>query len=156
MSDTLTRWRLDARKKAMSKTGEGSKPPLTGFEALVLEVFSNPNLPDGVRVRLALKNSSISMLSKRCIFILQIKLNDVCGSPKKTKKSAKKNDATAAPINDTIEEDDDDGVENSEPNYFESSMSMPISEWKKKQKEKASVDIKEFEGTKILEKQRFY
>ena len=52
MSDTLTRWRLDARKKALSKTGEGAKPPLTGFEALVLEVFSNPNLPDGVRVRL--------------------------------------------------------------------------------------------------------
>ena len=54
MTDTLTRWRLDAKKKAMSKTGEGAKPALTGFEALVLEVFSNPNLPDGVRVRLVL------------------------------------------------------------------------------------------------------
>ena len=55
MSDTLSRWRLDAKKKAMSKTGEGAKPPLTSFEALVLEVFSNPNLPDGVRVRLVLR-----------------------------------------------------------------------------------------------------
>ena len=54
MTDTLNRWRLDAKKKAMSKTGEGAKPDLTGFEALVLEVFSNPNLPDGVRVRLVL------------------------------------------------------------------------------------------------------
>ena len=63
---------------------------------------------------------------------------------------------TAATTVDDIIEDDDDGVEDSKPNYFESSMSMPISEWKKKQKEKASVNIQDFEGTKILKKQRFY
>ena len=83
----------------------------------------------------------------------------MCGSPKKSKKSSlTKNTTTAATtVDDIIEdEDNDDGVDDTEPNYFESSMSMPISEWKKKQKEKASVNIQEFEGTKILEKQRFY
>ena len=66
------------------------------------------------------------------------------------KKSVKKTDAAAATFNDTIEDDDDGGVEkDSKPNYFDSSMSMPIGEWKKKQKEKekSSVDIEDFQGT---------
>ena len=51
MVKTINRWKLDAKNKSLSKTGEGQKPALTQFERQVLEVFSNPNLPDGVRVR---------------------------------------------------------------------------------------------------------
>ena len=50
MVKTLTRWKKQAKEKSLSKTGEGQKPPLTSVETLVLEVFQNPNLPDGVRV----------------------------------------------------------------------------------------------------------
>ena len=47
---TINRWKGEAKAKAISKTGEGAKPPLTDIEELILEVFSNPNLPNGVRV----------------------------------------------------------------------------------------------------------
>ena len=50
MVKTLTRWKKQAKEKSLSKTGEGQKPPLTSVETLVLEVFQNANLPDGVRV----------------------------------------------------------------------------------------------------------
>ena len=65
------------------------------------------------------------------------------------KKSVKKTDAAAATFNDTIEDDDVGEEKDSKPNYFDSSMSMPIGEWKKKQKEKekSSVDIEDFQGT---------
>ena len=68
----------------------------------------------------------------------------------KPSKTAKK-----PAIDSFLDGDEDEDDESGKPNYFESSMSMPIDEWRKKQQqqnEKSSVDIPELNGNLISRK----